>query len=89
MSVRLDSGWDSEIEFFDNDVNSLAELASRRRPVGILREETGGQLERSARYREILRPMGLERSCGRSSSPAPELGRQPGCSANEEARIRH
>jgi DNA-binding CsgD family transcriptional regulator len=49
----------SEIEFFDNDFNSLAELATRRRPVGILREETGGQPERSTRYREILRPLGL------------------------------
>lgn len=50
----------SEIEFFEDDFNSLAELASRRCPVGILRAETGGQPERSARYREILRPIGLE-----------------------------
>ncbi|MBV8994941.1 MAG: helix-turn-helix transcriptional regulator [Pseudonocardiales bacterium] len=50
----------SEIEFFENDFNSLAELAGRRRPVGILRDETSGQPQRSARYREILRPLGLE-----------------------------
>jgi DNA-binding CsgD family transcriptional regulator len=50
----------SEIEFFEDDFNSLAELARRGRPVGILREETGGAPERSARYREILRPLGLE-----------------------------
>ena len=50
----------SEIAFFEEDFNSLAELANRRCPVGILRGETGGQPERSARYREILRPMGLE-----------------------------
>lgn len=50
----------NEIEFFEDDFNSLAELARRGRPVGILREETGGAPERSARYREILRPLGLE-----------------------------
>lgn len=50
----------SEIEFFEEDFNSLVGLASRRCPVGILREETGGQLERSTRYREILQPIGLE-----------------------------
>lgn len=50
----------TEIELFGEDFNLLAELASRPRPVGILRQETGGQPQRSARYREILRPLGLE-----------------------------
>lgn len=50
----------SEIEFFEEDFNSLVDLAGRRCPVGILREETGGQLDRSTRYREILQPIGLE-----------------------------
>lgn len=50
----------SEIEFFEEDFNTLADLASRPCPVGILSEETGGRPDRSARYRDVLRPLGLE-----------------------------
>jgi DNA-binding CsgD family transcriptional regulator len=50
----------SEIEFFEEDFNALADLAGRPCPVGILSEETGGRPDRSARYRDVLRPLGLE-----------------------------
>jgi len=50
----------SEIEFFEQDFNALGDLAGRPCPVGILSEETGGRPDRSARYRDVLRPLGLE-----------------------------
>lgn len=50
-----------EVEYSESDFNSIADLARRLRPVGILSEETHGRPERSARYRDVLRPMGMER----------------------------
>ncbi len=47
-------------EFVDDDVNKLASLGSRPAPVGILSRATDGHPERSPRYRNILRPAGLE-----------------------------
>ena len=46
-------------EYFVQDVNTFASLASRRVPVGILSQVTGGQPERSARYRDLLAPSGI------------------------------
>lgn len=47
-------------EFVDDDVNKLVFLARQLVPVGILRQATDGHPERSPRYRDILRPAGLE-----------------------------
>lgn len=47
-------------EYGRADVAKHADLARGRRPVRILGDETNGDLERSHRYRELLRPMGME-----------------------------
>ena len=46
-------------EYVVEDVNTFAELAARRVPVGILDQVTGGDPERSARYRDLLLPAGI------------------------------
>lgn len=46
-------------EFREEDVNKFAALARDPQHTGILREATGGEPERSVRYREILRPNGF------------------------------
>src|ERR1051326_4724308 len=46
-------------EFLQDDVNKFFELARRRDPVDSLYQATTGQPERSARYREILAPIGF------------------------------
>ncbi len=46
-------------EYFMSDVNTFAELASRRVPVGILSTTTRNRPERSVRYRELLAPSGI------------------------------
>ncbi|MFZ0041366.1 MAG: helix-turn-helix transcriptional regulator [Solirubrobacteraceae bacterium] len=46
-------------EYFVDDVNTFASLASRRVPVGILSNATTGEPERSARYRDLLAPSGI------------------------------
>ncbi len=46
-------------EYFVEDVNTFAGLASRRVPVGILSQATNGNPERSARYRDLLAPAGI------------------------------
>jgi DNA-binding CsgD family transcriptional regulator len=43
-------------EYIVDDVNTFAGLAARRVPVGILDHVTRGAPERSARYRDLLRP---------------------------------
>ncbi|MER6913535.1 helix-turn-helix transcriptional regulator [Streptomyces sp. NPDC000594] len=48
-----------DIEYREGDVNGLAELARRPVPVGVLGEAIGGVRERSPRYRDIMRPLGL------------------------------
>ena len=45
-------------EYLEEDVNKFAELARAARPVGILSHATGGDLQRSARYVEVLAPNG-------------------------------
>jgi DNA-binding CsgD family transcriptional regulator len=46
-------------EYFVEDVNTFAQLASRRVPVATLTQAAGGHPERSARYRELLAPSGI------------------------------
>jgi DNA-binding CsgD family transcriptional regulator len=46
-------------EYLVEDVNSFAGLARRRQPVGILSEAAHGRSERSARYRDLLVPIGI------------------------------
>jgi DNA-binding CsgD family transcriptional regulator len=48
----------AELEYLVPDYNKFAMLARARRHTGILSDATGGQLHRSARYREIMHPMG-------------------------------
>src|SRR5204863_3790382 len=48
-----------ENEFLREDANKWTELARDRHGVRTLLEATGGDLERSARYRDIFRPLGL------------------------------
>jgi DNA-binding CsgD family transcriptional regulator len=49
-----------EIEYSLEDFNKFAELARRPSPVGSLRGATGGDLSRSARWREVFHPLGLD-----------------------------
>ena len=49
-----------ENEYGQEDFSKYASVTLRRPPLAVLSVETGGQLERSRRYRELLRPMGLE-----------------------------
>jgi GAF domain-containing protein len=46
-------------EFLDDDVNKWTELARERLGVRTLAGVTAGDLEASARYRDIFRPLGL------------------------------
>jgi DNA-binding CsgD family transcriptional regulator len=45
-------------EYLDQDVSKFASLAGRRRPAERLSKASGGELERSARYRKIYGPRG-------------------------------
>lgn len=50
----------SELEYLhDDDFNQFATLAGARRVSGVLSEATRGVPERSRRYRELIRPFGL------------------------------
>jgi hypothetical protein len=46
-------------EFLDNDVNKWTALARERGGVRTLFEATGGDMDASARYRDIFQPLGL------------------------------
>lgn len=48
-----------DIEYGEGDANDLSDLADRPTPVGLLSQETGGQLDLSPRYRDIMRPLGF------------------------------
>lgn len=48
-----------ELLVFHDDVNDFRTLAASPRKVGLLSEATGGDLDRSMRYRELLRPCGF------------------------------
>jgi DNA-binding CsgD family transcriptional regulator len=45
-------------EFLDDDVNKFADLARAPRPVGILSQATGGDLDKSPRHVKVLAPHG-------------------------------
>jgi DNA-binding CsgD family transcriptional regulator len=45
--------------YFEEDLPVMNEMLSKRRTVQLLSETTGGALERSLRYREMLRPLGF------------------------------
>lgn len=49
-----------EIEYSIDDFNKFAELARRQDTVASLSEATGGDLSRSARWREVFHPLGLD-----------------------------
>jgi DNA-binding CsgD family transcriptional regulator len=46
-------------EYFVRDVNTFASLARKRVPVGTLTQATGGKLDRSVRYQQVLEPAGI------------------------------
>ncbi|MFD4374335.1 LuxR C-terminal-related transcriptional regulator [Streptomyces sp. NPDC058486] len=48
-----------DIEYREGDVNGLPQLARRTEAVGVLGEAVGGVRDRSPRYRDIIRPLGL------------------------------
>jgi hypothetical protein len=43
---------------FAEDVNEYNYMVRSRRPVALLSETTGGRLERSLRYRELMESLG-------------------------------
>lgn len=45
--------------YFEHDLTQLTKMARDRRPVALLSDTAGGRLERSARHRELLGPLGL------------------------------
>jgi DNA-binding CsgD family transcriptional regulator len=45
--------------YFEEDLPVMNEMLSKRRTVQLLSETTEGELERSLRYREMLRPLGF------------------------------
>jgi DNA-binding CsgD family transcriptional regulator len=47
-------------EFLEDDVNKFAVLAGAPRPAGILSQATGGDLHLSARFTQVLAPLGHE-----------------------------
>ena len=54
------SGRFLEIEYAEVDFNKFADLARRTPPVGLLSDATGGDFARSARWREVNEPAGLQ-----------------------------
>jgi DNA-binding CsgD family transcriptional regulator len=46
--------------YFEDDVNEYNSMVRNRRPVALLSEATGGNLERALRYREVSGPAGLD-----------------------------
>ena len=45
--------------YFEEDLVQIGSMLRARRPVAVLSEATAGRLERSLRYRELLRPFGF------------------------------
>jgi hypothetical protein len=53
------AGWRlAEIELHESDVNKFSDLAAAGRRAASMSEATGGKLDRSRRYRELMRPHG-------------------------------
>jgi len=54
------AGWRlAEIELHESDVNKFSQLAAAGRRAASLSEAAGGNLDRSCRYRELIRPHGF------------------------------
>jgi DNA-binding CsgD family transcriptional regulator len=49
----------TDIELFEPDVNKIRDLAVSGRPAASMSEATEGKLDRSLRYRELMRPRGF------------------------------
>jgi DNA-binding CsgD family transcriptional regulator len=49
----------ADIELLEPDVNKISDLANSTRPAAAMSAATDGHLERSVRYRELLRPRGF------------------------------
>ena len=60
LNLPVENPVATEIEYLEDDYNQFATLARSRARSGILSEATGGRPERSRRYRELIRPFGLE-----------------------------
>src|SRR5215207_9461315 len=58
MGGADDNFWSLERLYFDHH-QSVRRMADTHQPVALLSETTGGDLERSTRYAEYLRPLGL------------------------------
>lgn len=83
-----------EIEYLEDDVNKLAEVARAGRPVATLHEATGGDPSRSRWYREALEPFGAEqelRAGLRTQDGVPwatvSLYREPGRSEFDDGEV--
>jgi DNA-binding CsgD family transcriptional regulator len=50
--------------YFEEDLDQTISMVRQKRPVQLLSETTGGRLERSLRYRELLRPQGFAHELG-------------------------
>ncbi len=50
--------------YFEEDLDQLTSMLRERRPVQLLSESTSGELDRSLRYRELLRPQGFGHELG-------------------------
>ncbi|MGF1471314.1 MAG: LuxR C-terminal-related transcriptional regulator [Rubrobacteraceae bacterium] len=50
--------------YFEEDLDQLSSMLRERRSVQLLSETTGGNLERSLRYRDFLKPLGFRHELG-------------------------
>jgi DNA-binding CsgD family transcriptional regulator len=50
--------------YFEEDLDQTISMVRQRRPVQLLSETTGGKLDLSLRYRELLRPQGFAHELG-------------------------
>lgn len=60
LNLPVENPVATEIEYLENDYNQFATLVRSPTRSGVLSEATGGRPERSRRYRELIRPFGLE-----------------------------
>ncbi len=60
INLPIENPLAAEIEYLHDDYNQFASLVRAPKHSGILSVATGGRPERSLRYRELLRPLGLD-----------------------------
>ena len=53
-----------DLVYFEEDLPRIVSMLRGRRPVALFSEATGGKLERSVRYRELLKPFGFAHELG-------------------------